>query len=478
MKCFRTIILLVFVLCNASELFAFWSVLEDDPRPREPKHCYQVFTKDQWKASNFAKEEDLKWFRDAKYGMFVHFGLSTYKQKDLSWGICKVRKLPDLGEGRYPTSVWTRWADEFELPEFDAAKLVGYAKDAGMKYIVVIAKHHDGFHMWDTEFSDFKITNTPFGRDFVKEVADACHKAGMKFGVYYSQRDWYHPDYCPVDPNKITAPKRQWTLKPGETSPMGQSHKKYIKYQYNVCRELCTKYDKLDVFWFDAVWFGGMFNAEMWDSENLTRMIRKLQPGIIINNRASVPGDFDTPEQEIGMFQNHRPWESCITLCRTWSYSNTPTKSPKEIIKMLVNTLTGDGNILMSWGAQWSGEFHPDQVNALKQAGSWIKKNAKAIYSTRGGPWRPGKWGGSVYRDKTVYLHILSLVEKDKLVLSGLKQKVLSAKIHGGINVKFNQTSGKLEIILPAEVLDAVDTIVELTLDAPVSEIAVNVYGN
>ena len=132
----------------------------------------------------------------------------------------------------------------------------------------------------------------------------------------------------------------------------------------------------------------------------------------------------------------------------------------------------------MSWGAQWSGEFHPDQVNVLKQAGSWIKKNAKAIYSTRGGPWRPGKWGGSVYRDKTVYLHILSLVEKDKLVLSGLKPKVLSAKIHGGINVKFNQTSGKLEIILPAEVLDDGDTIVELTLDAPVSEIAVNAYGN
>jgi len=277
MKCTKTVILLVFLLCNVSELFACWSVLEDDPRPREPMKLYQVFTKEQWKASNFAKEEDLQWFRDAKFGMFIHFGLSTYKQQDLSWGICKVRKFPDLGSGPYPASVWTKWPEEFKLPEFDAAKIVEYAKDAGMKYIVVISKHHDGFHMWDTEFSDFKITNTPFGRDFVKEIADACHKAGMKFGIYYSQRDWYHPDYCPVDPEKVIALKRPWTLKPGETSPMGPSHKKYIEYQYNVCRELCTKYGKLDVFWFDAVWWGGMFTAEMWDSENLSRMIRKLQ---------------------------------------------------------------------------------------------------------------------------------------------------------------------------------------------------------
>ena len=458
-------------ICKPSEVFAFWSVLPDDPRPRNPSLAYQPFSQEQWDNSNFASEKDLAWFKDAKFGMFVHFGLSTYKNQDLSWGICEERKLPDIGKGTYPTSVWTQWPGKFELPEFDADKLVAHAKDAGMKYVVVIAKHHDGFHMWDTAFSDFKITNTPFGRDFLKEVADACHKANMKFGVYYSQRDWYHPDYCPVDPNKITEPKRQWTLKPGETSPMGESHKKYVEYQYNVCRELATKYGKLDVFWFDAVWFGGMFTAEMWDSENLSRMIRELQPGIIINNRASIPGDFDTPEQEIGMFQNHRPWESCMTLCDTWSYSNTPIKSPEQIIKSLVGTLAGDGNMLLSWGPQWSGAFHPEQSNALKQAGTWIKKNGDAIYGTRAGPWKPGPWGGSVFRGKTVYLHILSLQEEDKLLLSGLKQKVLSACIHGGAEVRFEQTDGRLEIALPAATLDEADTIVELTLDAPVTEI-------
>jgi alpha-L-fucosidase len=211
-------------------LSAQWSVLKGDPRPKKPAHLYQEFDRKDWDASNFASKKNLKWFQDAKYGMFVHFGLSTYKNADLSWGICKVRKAPDSGEGSYPTDVWTKWVDEFKLPEFDAKNLVQYARDAGMKYIVVIAKHHDGFHMWDTEFSDFKITNTPFGRDFVKEVADECHKTGMKFGIYYSQRDWYHPDYCPVDPEKVTHKGTRWKLKPGETSPMGARHKKYLEY--------------------------------------------------------------------------------------------------------------------------------------------------------------------------------------------------------------------------------------------------------
>lgn len=457
-------------MCHSIQVFAQWSILEDDPRAKQPGHLFQVFKKSEWDKSNFASGKDLQWFRDAKYGMFVHFGLSTYKNADLSWGICKTRKAPDCGAGPYPKSVWTKWTEEFRLPEFDAEKLVGYAKDAGMKYIVVIAKHHDGFHMWDTEFSDFKITNTPFGRDFIKEIADACHKTGIKFGIYYSQRDWYHPDYCPVDPKKVAQKGTKWTLKPGETDPAGESHSKYIEYQYNVCRELCTKYGKVDVFWFDAAYWGGMFTADMWDSENLTRMIRKLQPGIIINNRASIPGDFDTPEQRIGMFQNYRPWESCMCLCKSWSYSPTPVKKPKEIVRILVGTLTGDGNLLMSWGPQWSGEFHPDQVNSLKDVGVWVKKNAKAIYGTRRGPWKPGKWGGSVYRDKMVYLHILSL-PGEKLVLPALKQNVLSARIHGGGKIDFVQKDQEIEFVVPKEKLDGVDTIIELSLDARIETI-------
>lgn len=460
------------LLFFATTLQAQWSVIEDDPRERNPKRLYEVFTKEAWNQSNFASEEDLQWFRDAKYGMFLHFGLSTYKNAELSWGVCKTRKLPDQGSGPYPESEWTTWPEKMELPEFDARKLVAYAEEAGMKYIVVIAKHHDGFHMWDTAYSDFKITNTPFGRDYLKEIADACREAGMKFGVYYSQRDWYHPDYGPVDPEKsVQVSRRVWEPKPGESSTMGDSHQQYLEYQFKVCQELSTKYGKLDIFWWDAAYWGGMFSAEMWDAEKLTRMIRDLQPGILMNNRTGVPGDFDTPEQRIGMFQNHRPWESCITLCKTWCYSDTPVKTPQQLVEMLTSTVVGDGNLLISWGPQWNGAFHPDQIEALREAGRWIKKNKEAIYGTRGGPWKPAQWGGSACRDNVVYLHIQSLPENKLLTLTGLSQKVLSAGIHGGEPVPFTQAGDSLQLELADSPDDGFTTVVELLLDAPVKDI-------
>ena len=290
-------------------LSAQWSIKEDHPMAGKPGLRNQVFSEEEWNRSNFASEEELQWFRDAKYGMFIHFGLSTYKNENLSWGVCDARKLPDRGGvEKYPD--WTRWPEKMALPDFDAQEVARIAKDSGMTYVILIVKHHDGFHLWDTAYSDFKITNTPFGRDFLAEIAEACRAAGLRFGVYYSQRDWYHPDYAPVDPERsIQAKKVVWEPKPGEENTHGPTHGKYLEYQRNVVRELCTKYGKLDVFWFDACWWGGMFTADMWDSENLTRMIRELQPGII-NNRASIPGDFDTPEGRIGMFQNDRPWEN------------------------------------------------------------------------------------------------------------------------------------------------------------------------
>ena len=429
-----------------------WSVLEDDPRPRIPSHAFEVFSREEWESSNFAVAEELQWFRDAKYGMFVHFGLSTYKNAELSWGVCQVRKAPDQGAGPYPSSEWTAWMNEFRIPEFDAKKLVQHAKDAVMKYIVAIAKHHDGFHMWDTKLSDFKVTNTPFGRDFLREVAEATRAAGLKFGIYYSQRDWIHPDYEPIN----------W---------QGERHQRYIKYQNEAVRELCTNYGKVDIFWFDALTWGGMFVPEMWDAENLTRSIRKMQPGIIINNRASLPGDFDTPEQKIGSFQNHRPWESCLCLCSTWSYSDTPTKSPKQLVDMLVTTLCGDGNILLSWGPRWSGVFAPQQVEALTAVGEWVKKNGEAIFGTRAGPWTPDKWGGSVSRGKSVYLHVKSMPEGNTLKLEGPKSQVLGARIHGGAEIPFQQKGDQLEITVPAENIDPLCTVLELTMNAPGTEI-------
>ena len=445
--------------------FAQWSHREGDPKPPTDGLLVQPFSTAEWDASNFASTHDLKWFRDARYGMFIHFGLSTHNNADLSWGVCRTRKPPDSGNGPVADDVWQAWPREFTFEKFDAKEWVAIAQAAGMRYIVAIAKHHDGFHLWDTAQSQFKVTNTPFKRDYLKELADACHAAGMPFGIYYSQRDWYHPDYMPVDPEKAVVNGNHWTLKPGATSPMGDRHAKYIEYQRNVCRELCTKYGKVDIFWWDAAWWGGMFTAEMWDAENLTREIRKLQPGIVMNNRCSVPGDFDTPEQRLGFYQDWRPWESCMCLTHSWSYSGTPPKARDQILRMLVNNACCDGNLLLSWGPKWNGEFDAAEKARLLEVGAWLRENGVSIYGTRGGPWKYATWGGSTRRGATVWLHVVAW-DGDTLRLPAVPgRRVVSAKMLNGPDVQFVQTGAVLAMTVPKAAQTAPDTIVELVFD-------------
>jgi len=341
-----------------------------------------------------------------------------------------------------------------------------------MKYIIVIAKHHDGFHMWDTKYSDFKITNTPFKRDYLKEIADACHKAGMKFGIYYSQRDWYHPDYAPIDSNtvdKINDPP-YYKAKAGAQVKQGISHQKYIDYQFNVVKELCTRYGKIDEFWFDAVYWGGMFTADMWESEKLTRMIRQLQPGIIINNRASLPGDFDTPEQRIGMYQQ-RPWESAMTLNGSWAYSPEPLKPTKDLIREMLMAAAGNGNVLLSWGAKWNGEFDAAQKDSLLKIGSWLKRYGSAYYGTHGGPWMPTGDVGAVHNDKTVYLYVFNW-SSDGVKLSGIDgNPVVSATL---LNVKeklkWKEEEGQIVLSKPDRT-DSIVTLIKLIMKKPVTEV-------
>ena len=467
----------IFYFFIANQLFGQWSILDTEDKAEEPFYLQQKFSKERWNASNFASEKDLEWFKDAKYGMFIHFGLATYIGKDLSWGMCYTRKLPDSGHGGIADSIWKTYPNYFLLEKFNAKEWVDIAKKAGMKYIVTIAKHHDGFHLWDTKFSDFKITNTPFKRDYLKEIADACHAAGMKFGIYYSQRDWYHPDYAPVDSNFIEpyndAP--YYKVKPNAPKNIqGKTHSKYIDYQYNAIKELCTNYGKVDVFWFDACWWGGMFTEEMWDSEKLTRLIRKLQPGIIINNRASIPGDFDTPEQKIGMYQA-RPWESCLTLCGTWSWSPTPNKSKKDLIRLITSSAIGNGNSLVSWGPKWDGGFATDQISLLKSVGDWMKINGKAIYNTKGGPWLPNKLGGSTYNGKEVFVHLFDLNGSKTIELPAIDNKLLKINVlNSKKKINFDQNSQRIELDLSSIQMDSISTILELTFQNPIKIEGIN----
>ncbi|MFO7976346.1 MAG: alpha-L-fucosidase, partial [Candidatus Hydrogenedentota bacterium] len=276
-----------------------------------------------------AAPEDMKWWREARFGLFIHWGPVSLKGTEIGWSRGGERRGRE-GTGEIPVEVYDNLYKEFNPTEFDADEWVTIAQQAGMKYLVFTTKHHDGFVNFDSKLTDYKITSpeSPFGRDIVKELADACHKAGLGLGFYYSPPDWHHPDY------------------------RTDNHAKYIEYLHGQLRELCTNYGQIDIIWFDGL--GG--TAEDWNSEPLFKMIRELQPHVLINNRAGLPGDFDTPEQRVGKFQNDRPWESCITICRQWAWKpDDAMKSFEECIRTLVRCAGGDGNLLFNVGPMPSG---------------------------------------------------------------------------------------------------------------------------
>ena len=454
------------------------AVRDEYPTGKERGTHFEYFTREQWESSNYATAETMKRWQDLRFGMFIHFGITCKAQRDISWGSIPERYAPDtpsiMATGEKRTGEWTKWPAEMRLEKFNATQWVEIARRAGFKYIVVTTKHHEGFHMWDTAYSDFKITNTPFARDYIKELVDACHAGKMPIGFYFAQREWYHPDYQPVDLSKVTQNGNQWTLKPGETSPLGPRHGKYLEYMKNAVRELCTKYGKIDIWWWDALTWDGMFTREMWDSENTTRMIRELQPGIVINNRASLPGDHDTLEGRLGAFQDWRPWESCMPLCDDWVYTGKPAHSFDQVLQLLAGAACGGGNLLLSWGPQWDGSFDAGQIQRLSEIGDWLKINGSSVYGTRGGPWKPAAWGGATHQGKTAYIHLFKR-PGDALTLPSIPhRKVVSAKLLlGDTDVLFKQTTQQLVLTLPPQDQFKGDLVIALTMNESLDGVAI-----
>jgi len=265
-----------------------------------------------------ASQRRLDWWRDARFGMFIHWDMSSVAACEISWAkefydgtgeetLPNPRPSAGPAAGKMAKEVerWVSWMPpsvpgktydnlhkSFYPGMFDADRIVAQAKAAGMSYIVQIAKHHGGFCMWDSKFTDYDMMATPFQRDIIAEMARACERAGMKFGIYYSQRDWHHPDYGP------------------------ERMAKYNEYMRNQLRELLTAHPNIAMVWFDS----GGYPAEVWETEKMFRMIHEIRPDIVINNRSGVPADFDTPEQKIGGYNDKRDWESCMTFTGNWSW--------------------------------------------------------------------------------------------------------------------------------------------------------------
>jgi alpha-L-fucosidase len=380
-----------------------------------------------------------------KFGLFIHWGPVSLKGTEIGWSRGGERRgRNDKSTGSIPVEIYDNLYKQFNPVKFNADEWIQIAKDAGMKYLVFTSKHHDGFSMFDSQLTDYKITNSPFKRDVVKELADACHKAGLKLGYYYSPPDWYHPDY------------------------RTENHPRYIKFLHGQLREICSNYGKIDIIWFDGL--GG--KAEDWDAENLFRMIRRLQSHVIINNRAGLPGDHDTPEQRIGKFQNDRPWETCMTICRQWAWKpDDRMKSLKQCIDTLVSVVGGDGNLLFNVGPMPDGRIEPRQVTRLKEMGNWLDEYGQSIYATRGGPFKPGNWGASTHKGNTVYIHVLNWQE-DTLTLPPIPKKIIATSVMTGGAASIRQTEQGIEIFVPKAYQQELDTIIVLQLDSPASEIS------
>jgi alpha-L-fucosidase len=404
-------------------------------------------------------------FQDAKFGLFIHWGVFSILG-DAEWAMnnqnIHVKDYSRLEHFFYPT-------------EFDAHEWVSMAKNAGMKYITLITRHHDGFSMWDTKYSDFNIMNTPYKKDVVKMIANECHKQGIKLFLYYSLLDWRRDDYS------------WWTGRTGQGTgrTVHGNWNDYIKFMENQLTELLTNYGEIAGIWFDGYWDqtapeGAKDRTPKvdWHLPEIYALIHKLQPQCLIGNNHHLtpfPGeDFQMFEKDLpgqnksGLsFQkasDKLPLETCETMNGSWGFNikDDNYKSVNELIHYLVNAAGRNANFLLNVGPQPNGKIQNEFTDTLKGVGKWMQQYGESIYGTRGNVMPPENWGVVTAKNKTVYIHIL----KDSvqpILITGIMGKVKSCQLMGtNQKVKFKQDKNAVAINLDGIALNNVDTIIEI----------------
>lgn len=352
------------------------------------------------------KTDRTEWFRNARFGMFIHYG---------------VYAIPARGEWVMSNEQMTKedyrkYADAFVPSNYNPERWAKLAKEAGMKYAVMTAKHHDGFCLFDSEYTDYKISKNLPGRDFIKEYTDAFRKEGLKVGLYYSLIDWHHKDYPNVG-NHPMRDNKKWDKK-------RYNWERYLEYMHGQVKELMTKYGKIDILWLDYSFDD--YSGEKWKAKELLKMIKQYQPDIIINSRLEVNagnsqkgrdfsgyGDFETPEQGIpetgvkDIYGNPVPWETCLTLNNSWGYDATDNewKSSELIIHSLTDAVSKGGNLLLNVGPDTHGNIPLPSKEILREVGRWMKKNGESIYGCGKAELPKPEWGYYTQKDNVLYAH-------------------------------------------------------------------------
>jgi len=404
--------------------------------------------------------ENLKareWFQDAKFGMFIH------------WGVYSI-----LGDGewvmnnqRIDKQTYQKLPAFFNPIDYNPAEWVALAKAAGMKYITLTSKHHDGFAMWDSKLTDWDIVDrTPYGKDIIKMLAEECKKQGIKLFFYHSQLDWYQVDYYPRGNTGSTAGR-----------PEKGDWYKYLDYMDGQLTELLTNYGEIGGIWFDGHW--DKKDAD-WRLDKTYGLIHKLQPSCLVGSNhhlATFPGeDFQmfekdlpgqkttgfNPEQKIGEL----PYETCETMNNSWGFNlqDKNYKSTRNLIQYMVKAAGFNSNFLLNVGPMPNGKIQPEFINTLKELGEWMNKNGETIYGTRGGPVTPRAWGVTTQKGNKVYVHVLN-PEDNNLLIPDFGKKVKNVTFFGsGTKLKYKQDAFGIAISVPEGSFDETDTILVMEL--------------
>ena len=390
----------------------------------------------------------MQWWQEARFGMFIHWG---------------VYSIPARGEWvmyqeHIPPSEYAPLASKFNPRRYDPDEWVELAKRAGMKYMVMTTRHHDGFSLFDSQVSEFTAPKTAAGRDLIQEYVEACHRGNMRVGFYFSLLDWRYPGY-------FRGPK---------VDPVGW--KELVEYSHAQVRELCTNYGKVDILWYDGGW---PYTAEDWRSAELNAMVRELQPEIVINNRSQLPEDHDTPEQHVRPSDPGRPWESCMTLNDSWGYNAADDnwKSPRQVIKLLVRCASGGGNLLLNVGPKPDGTIPGESVRILRDVGRWMDRNGGSIYGTTRSSFGSST-GMTTLKGRSLYAHVMRWPGR-QITIPRIGNRVRSVHLMAsGGEIRFEQKDDRLFLKrLPGRAPDYLDTVIVVELGGPPKALDYHVDG-
>jgi alpha-L-fucosidase len=376
----------------------------------------------------------MKWWHDAKFGMFIHWGLYSVLGRH-EWV---------MENEAIPVTEYEQLAKQFNPKPNAAREWARLARRAGMKYMVMTTKHHEGFCLFDTKTTSYCAPKQAAGRDLVKEYTEAARAEGLRVGFYYSLMDWHHPDGARCAEDEA-------------------ARKRFVEYIHTHIRELLTSYGKIDVLWYDVSW---PLEAKGWESERMNQMVFQLQPDIIVNNRNKLPGDFATPEQRIQAEEGDRAWESCMTMNGSWGYQRADDdwKTPKTIIRNLISCARDGGNYLLNIGPKPDGSVPEESVRILNAVGHWMDKNSQAIYASDRCQPRRSNYASFTRKGNTLYAHV-HFWPGSTVTVAGLMTGVKSAKLLAtGQKVEFMQDDLRVRFVgLPEKAPD--DPITTLAIE-------------